>query len=258
MLKEPHHHIQKLLNNTKHLALQKKVKELDLEPIKFKLIKEKGWSLEQAERVEPLYKGYLFLYVIMPDETHIPSLEIDEMWHAHILDTEKYMVDCYHIFGYYLHHFPYLGLRGEEDKKNLDDNFERTRLLFQELMGSDPLDGLEATGCGGGGCGGGGCSSGGDSGGDSSTPDVGGDFDDGAAIIPASCSSNSERKKKDEPKEKPPTNKPLWKRILGMESWTDSVNPETMNIKGRPGKQETLDLVYEQKNVIDTESKSIN
>lgn len=242
--------ITEITNHPEFLTIKNKIENLDLAPIKFKMIKEKGWSPETAERVEPLYKAYLMLYAVLPDETHVPSVEIDEMWHAHILDTEKYMADCYNIFGYYLHHFPYLGLRGEEDAQRLDDSFNQTRELFQALMGCDPLDGVEATGCGGGGCGGGSsCSSSSCSSSPSScSSDPGPSKSSCTAIIPpSSCSSTDRRKKDDKPSEDTPTpqQKAPWWRRLGLSQWEDSVNPLTMNMGNRPGKKELAALAKE-------------
>lgn len=61
---------------------------------------------------------------------------IDDFWHLHILDTQKYAEDCQVIFGYFLHHFPYFGMRGEEDAKNLSDSWEETCNLYQNRFGS--------------------------------------------------------------------------------------------------------------------------
>ena len=136
---------------------------MDLEPVKFKLIKEEGWDLSLADQVEEEYKGYLWLHVMFPEITHVPTHHIDEMWHTHILDTQKYMKDCDALFGFFLHHYPYLGLQDEADHEQAQAQFEITRQLFAQLMGSDMLASSQAADCGGGGgCGGGSsCSSGG-------------------------------------------------------------------------------------------------
>jgi hypothetical protein len=91
---------------------------LDLEPIKFKVTCKEdgyGWSSEYADQMEVAYKRYLILLAKYPEATFSPTRDIDQFWHAHILDTSKYAQDCESTFGYFLHHFPYLGLRGEED-----------------------------------------------------------------------------------------------------------------------------------------------
>ena len=92
--------------------------ELDLEPILVKLSKdEPHWSLDHACRVEKEYRRFLLLCKLEPKQTIVPSKAVDTMWHAHILDTAKYREDCERYFGRFLDHFPYLGMRGEEDQK---------------------------------------------------------------------------------------------------------------------------------------------
>ncbi len=116
----------------------KKLEGLDLEPIVVKLIDPEhgeGWSLEKADTAVALYKQYLFLSYLYPRSTVVPNKTIDAVWHHHILDTQKYDDDCQHLFGYKLHHFPYLGMRGEDDKVALLLGFEHTRSLFTEHFG---------------------------------------------------------------------------------------------------------------------------
>lgn len=38
----------------------------------------------------------------------MPTVDIDDVWHLHVLDTSRYMKDCEAIFGEYLHHTPVL------------------------------------------------------------------------------------------------------------------------------------------------------
>lgn len=111
---------------------------LDLGPIKFKLASHNdgsGWSVEKVTRVESEYRKFLTLCAEMPGEQIVPSKEVDEMWHTHILDTSKYADDCETIFGFFLHHFPYLGLRGEEDAKALVAASKRTKRLYLDRFG---------------------------------------------------------------------------------------------------------------------------
>ncbi len=48
----------------------------------------------------------------------VPNGMIDEAWHQHILDTAKYRKDCGMLFGKFLGHYPYFGLRGKEDENS--------------------------------------------------------------------------------------------------------------------------------------------
>lgn len=132
--------------------IDRKIQELDLEPIKFKLVKEENWTIEQADKVEEEYKGYLHLCKNYPHLSIVPTEMIDDFWHTHILDTEKYIHDCDEVFGRYLHHFPYVGLRGKEDENNLHSAFEITKALFEHEL-EIPLTAKHGTTCGSSKCG---------------------------------------------------------------------------------------------------------
>jgi hypothetical protein len=62
-------------------------------------------------------------------------MEVDTFWHYHILDTLKYAEDCQAVFGYFLHHFPYMGLRGEDDLVAHERVGERMRTLYEDTFG---------------------------------------------------------------------------------------------------------------------------
>jgi hypothetical protein len=116
------------LSREQKAELKERVNDIDLEPIKFKLVKEYGWDVDYADRVEPVYKHYLYLNAL--HDKVVPTKAVDEMWHAHILDTHKYHEDCQTAFGEYAHHFPYFGMRGEEDAKSLTAAFGQTIAMF--------------------------------------------------------------------------------------------------------------------------------
>lgn len=112
--------------------------ELNLDPIKIKLMcAEEGpsWERPKIDRVEIQYRRFLVLNLKYPDHNIVPTKEVDAFWHAHILDTEKYATDCHAIFGYFLHHFPYFGMRGKEDAQNLQEAFARTKELYLKEFG---------------------------------------------------------------------------------------------------------------------------
>ena len=109
------------------------IEALDLGPIKFKLMdadEGQGWSREQVDRIEIAYRRFLTLLVKYPDSTVAPSKEVDKFWHGHILDTMKYAADCEQVFGYFLHHFPYFGMRGKEDAAALDAAGQEMQRLY--------------------------------------------------------------------------------------------------------------------------------
>ncbi|MEK7148598.1 MAG: hypothetical protein AAB770_01640 [Patescibacteria group bacterium] len=114
------------------------IDQLDLGPIKVKLMEEEegmGWSVEQVNMVEKWYKRFLFLNLQYPSASIVPNKEIDTFWHYHILDTQKYAEDCQNIFGKFFHHFPYFGMRGEADASDLKEAFIETKEIFRSEFG---------------------------------------------------------------------------------------------------------------------------
>jgi hypothetical protein len=124
------------------------IAELDLDPIKVKLMHEEsgeGWTLEKANAVEVEYRRFLILMKAFPHEQTAPLFDVDTFWHYHILDTMKYAADCERMFGYFLHHFPYIGLRGEDDEKAHHRVGERMRELYEETFGEPYGAALQGT-----------------------------------------------------------------------------------------------------------------
>ncbi len=128
------------------------IADLDLDPIKVKLMHKEsgeGWSLEQANAVEFEYRRFLHLMKMFPHEQTAPRFDVDTFWHYHILDTMKYAADCAKVFGYFLHHFPYIGLRGEEDEAAHHRIGARMRELYEATFGEAYIrqDGQAPTAC---------------------------------------------------------------------------------------------------------------
>jgi len=118
------------------------IADLDLEPIKVKLMHEasgEGWSLQKANAVEFEYRRFLYLMKTFPHEQTAPLMDVDTFWHYHILDTMKYAVDCEAVFGYFLHHFPYIGLRGEDDEEVHHRVGDRMKELYEATFGESYL-----------------------------------------------------------------------------------------------------------------------
>lgn len=99
-----------------------------------------GWTQHQCEMAERWYRRFLTLALTDGSEAIVPPQPVDKFWHKHILDTQKYIADCEAVFGSYLHHFPYFGLRGPEGAAALDAAFERTQQLLEEF--GESLDGM--------------------------------------------------------------------------------------------------------------------
>jgi hypothetical protein len=125
-----------------------KVRALDFAMLQRKLIEEQGWTVEHAQQVESLYRKFLALNLRYRDRKICPTAPIDAFWHAHILDTRAYFRDCDVLFGEYLHHFPYFGMRGPEDRADLESTFAKSVELFIVHFGIDPTIGdFEARSC---------------------------------------------------------------------------------------------------------------
>lgn len=125
-------------NVSENTDIWKRICSLDLGPIRYKLLfpeEGEGWVQEKVDRIEQEYRAFLFLNSYFKGKSIVPSVDIDTMWHTHILDTAKYREDCQSVFGFFLDHFPYFGLRGPDDAKALKEAGEETRKLMQEVFG---------------------------------------------------------------------------------------------------------------------------
>ena len=120
--------------------LHPSVEALDFDRLKWKLCQsaEAKMSPTDCDFAEQEYRRYLTLKKIYPGKELVPNKLVDEFWHAHILDTVAYHADCKAVFGAYLHHFPYFGIYGEEDYKNLVDGFDETKKLYERHFGEYP------------------------------------------------------------------------------------------------------------------------
>ena len=111
---------------------------IDFGPIAFKLMNPEegqGWTLEQATDAIEQYRRFLLLNHLYPNQQIIPSREIDQVWHTHILDTAKYREDCEQLFGQFVDHWPYFGMQDEADRQALDQAFAQTQSLFEQHFG---------------------------------------------------------------------------------------------------------------------------
>ena len=124
---------------------------LDFSAIKAKLMHKagEGWSLERANAVECEYRRFLYLMKMFPNESTAPLVDVDTFWHYHILDTMKYAADCERAFGYFLHHYPYVGMGGEADEQVRVDSGARMGELYEATFGETyPALRMETAYCG--------------------------------------------------------------------------------------------------------------
>lgn len=50
------------------------------------------------------YKIFLLQRKRDPESRLVPPLDVDRVWHAHILQTEQYRQDCHRYLGWFLNH----------------------------------------------------------------------------------------------------------------------------------------------------------
>jgi hypothetical protein len=114
------------------------ITDLDLEPIKAKLMHPsgEGWSLSKVTAVETEYRRFLYLLKVFPTESTAPGVSVDVFWHYHILDTMKYAADCAAAFGYFVHHYPYVGLDEDDaaDQAAREHADKRMRSLYEQVF----------------------------------------------------------------------------------------------------------------------------
>jgi len=99
-----------------------------------------GWPRGKLDYVEGQYKNWLYLRRKYETLTLPPTDDVDKLWHYHMLDSRAYLRDTMTIFGCYLHHFPYFGIRGERDRKELIEAFEKMQQLHLLEFGEEAYD----------------------------------------------------------------------------------------------------------------------
>ena len=130
--------------------LSPEVASLDFARLKHKVtqtkdaeMSEETWDLGEKE-----YRRFLTLKQMYPGVSLVPSKLVDQVWHAHILDTRAYREDCNTVFGRFIDHYPYFGIYGEDDQQALQDSFNQTIELYERHFGPYPDDTVHPTRCG--------------------------------------------------------------------------------------------------------------
>eukprot|EP01043_Picozoa_sp_COSAG02_P029112 COSAG02_NODE_1797_length_10902_cov_25.030177_8_plen_678_part_00 len=99
------------------------------------------------------YKKFLRLMIDQNNEWFTPSKLVDELWHRHILDSERYMEFCQQVAGEYLHHVPHYG----KPHAYHNPGYATTLKAYETKFGEAPAENIWGImgESGGGGCGGG-------------------------------------------------------------------------------------------------------
>lgn len=112
--------------------------QIDFGCIAYKLLHPEDdviWTIEQVTHAIEQYQLFLILNYLYPDKIIVPSQTIDRVWHFHILDTGKYREDCQILFGQFMDHYPYFGMKDESDRQSLEGAFNETQALWVKHFG---------------------------------------------------------------------------------------------------------------------------
>lgn len=123
-------------NSTTELKICKDyINSVDLSNVIARLVNVEKWTEKQAREACEQYK--IFIYLCKKHRPCVlpPSIDIDEVWHAHILHTKEYANFCDNVFGQFLHHDP--GLHsGSGNSLNYAEAFDQyTQKFFFEETG---------------------------------------------------------------------------------------------------------------------------
>lgn len=79
---------------------------VDIDDIVEKVRCERGWTKNEAELHRSDYLAFLGRAKTQPER---PSVDVDAIWHAHILHTRRYRADCQAVAGGFVDHEPFSG-----------------------------------------------------------------------------------------------------------------------------------------------------
>jgi hypothetical protein len=90
------------------ILAKERIVSADVSSVIKRLVQVEKWSEKDALAACQYYRNYLYILLKYSHQYELPpSLEIDEMWHAHILHTHDYQQFCQLVFNNFLHHQPY-------------------------------------------------------------------------------------------------------------------------------------------------------
>lgn len=85
--------------------LWSKILKLNLALVRDRMIIKYAWAEQRTDEAISAYRQYLYLTQVY-GRPIAPTSDVDEIWHQHILHTNKYAIDCKTVFGRFLHHLP--------------------------------------------------------------------------------------------------------------------------------------------------------
>lgn len=128
--------------NDAQAALWEKLKHFRLDepgaalPFTARLARENGWTLHFALRVVHEYRRFLFL-ACEAGHPVTPSVEVDQVWHLHLVYTHSYWKDlCRDLLSREIHHGPTQG--GSEALEGHRNLYTETLASYERLFGQKP------------------------------------------------------------------------------------------------------------------------
>lgn len=123
------------MDKANHLEdVKQLIQQEDFDFLITRLMKEKKWSYSEAQEACQYYKNFLILNYAYGNNCKIPpSMDIDEVWHMHILFTQKYKEFCQKYFGRFLHH----NLEDENSILDFEELFESTTQKLHKIEFGD-------------------------------------------------------------------------------------------------------------------------
>lgn len=100
-----------------------------------RLARENMWSKQYALRCIEEYKKFMYLASIHTKVT--PSVQVDEVWHLHMLYTRDYRDFCQNL-GKFIEHGPTKGGKQEDDRYL--EQYNKTLELYKVYLGDYPED----------------------------------------------------------------------------------------------------------------------
>ena len=119
--------------SNKMLSLNAETKNL----LKSRLKRLKNWSEEKVTRGVDAYEQFLKLKAALKDykATKLsPTTLIEEVWHLHVMDTQRYANDCFQFCGEVIHH----DIDGDIDTRKLEIQRNATKVAYEMQHGKEP------------------------------------------------------------------------------------------------------------------------
>lgn len=112
------------------------IKRVPLDDIMEILRKQKGWPKTRADEAEQWYRNFLWLSYLFGDEpVYAIYKDSDDVWHAHMVYTERYRKFVVPVFGRFLNHTPITG----QINYTYVQRFQRSLDGYQAEFAKSPL-----------------------------------------------------------------------------------------------------------------------